>query len=637
LRIAWDTPLAPPWGGDPLLLGTVTVMIGAFVPDDTFYRVVIAEARGASAAETLYFAGGTEQIRVFEAWYQVGDVCPAGTGVDAGAFGDGVLTNADVRTCWYWSQGAAAPITGNPADGIPPADSDRFDAADSMPEDAMPAPGGDGVLGEEDVLLTFQRSLLPALHLPYERRRRPDNSRESRIGGGILGDGRGSVLPRIQALSRKITPDGVLYLPIELVVPDGLALTTLQFAFQVEGIGNSPWANQVSFEVNPELPPPKYSLDETTLSSVMVGWISDLPTPFTGTVRLGRLAVTPFFAGALGDAWTIHVLRPSGTDGGREQPLDGRDGILEIGEAMAPWSLPVAVTGTAPASLLFGQAVPAGDGFDSCCDLRAVPGNPDGAWFESPAGPLVTSIRALEHEMTWMFQVQATAQPVSISWSLPQEFPAGKYLTLYELDDNGSPVSGSEIDMSRNNALGPLHGDHRFAIRFAGSLRAFIDIRRGWNLAGLWLQPQNSAVEDVFSTAARFGGRGDGRETTPLFSGHVWRWGGRTYKPVHAIQAFAGFWLYALEDGLVASDGLPATELSLVLNKGWNLISPPGRMMLPTDNEAVFHVGYAWDTTTGGYVPCQALLRPGAGYWLGARAPCVIPLPGGSGREFSTR
>ena len=101
------------------------------------------------------------------------DLDSDGDTLDAGEFGNGLITNADIVQLFR------ASLLGPPV--RPPAGSDLFSAMDAAPDDAPPVCGGNGSIVNNDVVLCFRRSLLPAL--PRYTRTRDATTCRSALAG----------------------------------------------------------------------------------------------------------------------------------------------------------------------------------------------------------------------------------------------------------------------------------------------------------------------------------------------------------------------------------------------------------------------------------------------------------------------
>jgi hypothetical protein len=416
-----------------------------------------------------------------------------------------------------------------------------------------------------------------------------------------------------------------LRVPIELATDSGAEFSTLHVGILVTPVDASPQTEAVVFVPDAGLPVPQ--INQTgAAGTVLLAWLEDIEPGLTGAVALGHIELTIDQAAETGDRWLVSVVNPGAASRGEEISVEGVDGELLIGGDLPAWSVTVSVSGGVPDTVTFGQHADATDAFDPAYDQEAPATTGNAVWFAAPDGPLAVSIRAEEHEMTWFLQVRSeNREPVSLAWAVDGELPADKFLTLYEVESDGRPISGSEVNMLRRDSLGPLVGERTLALRFAGSLRSFIELHTGWNAVGLWVEPTDPAVETVFSTGAEYvpaGVRRTARVRAPLFAGRVWSWGGRAYRPLTEVHALDTVWLYALQDALLVVDGTPCPGGAVTFRRGWNLVTPPCCMSLP-QHKAIVPGCFRWNAETQAYVPCDTM-RPSRGHWLNADAPCTV-------------
>lgn len=138
-----------------------------------------------------------------------------------------------------------------------------------------------------------------------------------------------------------------------------------------------------------------------------------------------------------------------------------------------------------------------------------------------------------------------------------------------------------------------------------------LSIDDGWSLVSLPITPDDPSVEAVFGND---------------IAGPVWAWTGREYKPVTAVQAGVGYWVYGVSHGRhrgartvtgQIAAGMPAT-----LTPGWHLLGPvrsdaaatPLPVPLPT-NPAAAVTDPVWQYGAYGYEVLDEV-APGDAAWV---------------------
>jgi len=161
ILVGWLQPLSPTLTGNQVL-GTVSVPIPATAQagQDYTLRVLAPSATKDGVIDVPITPGPNGRLVVGRTILEC-DVAPVltdlngdGDTFDAGEFGDGRLTNADVVRIFRASL--------LPSEQPPPG-RDLFIAMEAAPADVPPACGGDGRIVNSDVVLCFRRSLLPSL------------------------------------------------------------------------------------------------------------------------------------------------------------------------------------------------------------------------------------------------------------------------------------------------------------------------------------------------------------------------------------------------------------------------------------------------------------------------------------------
>jgi len=208
-----------------------------------------------------------------------------------------------------------------------PADSDRFNAMDASPADEPPTCGGDGNVLNNDVVVCFRRSLLPAL--PRYERVRGRGMCVSTVSTCAPGAGTVAQAPTTAAalaVSRKVSavrPGGSVTLPVLLRLAPGARIATLQFAASVVAEGSAPvLAKAPKFKPAPGYPTPDLKIVEG--ERLLLGWLKPVPTLRRRRVQLGTLHFRVPETAGRGDGYTVTFNTPSGTSSaGDEVQLTG--------------------------------------------------------------------------------------------------------------------------------------------------------------------------------------------------------------------------------------------------------------------------------------------------------------------------
>ena len=123
-----------------------------------------------------------------------------------------------------------------------------------------------------------------------------------------------------------------------------------------------------------------------------------------------------------------------------------------------------------------------------------------------------------------------------------------------------------------------------------------------WNLIGLPLIVENPGVESIFP----------GSVENTLFSYND------GYTQQSELENGTGYWLRFIEDGYSVISGTLISEIPIVLNEGWNIISGINTVTHISDiqdPDAIIIQGTFYEFSYGGYSSSE-LIEPGKGYWV---------------------
>ncbi len=258
------------------------------------------------------------------------------------------------------------------------------------------------------------------------------------------------------------------------------------------------------------------------------------------------------------------------------------------------------------------------------------PPNAAGAYFDQLAMAYEKDYRPIADAADWLLVVQADAEnDITLTWTLPGDFPANKYLTLFEVnaipgrggerDTTWTPVGNTAINMVATTTMTVSAGETRaFGIRFADHLVADLGLKPGWNLVSLPFEPITPAVSAIFANGNPEQDRPtmrDGLRGT-INAGEVWGWSQGRYHVLSELHAGIGCWVYMDAAAVVMVPGLPPTLASLPLERGWNLVGVPAVFTVPADARLRGRC-WKWDAETLRYQPTGEM-TPFNGFWLNA-------------------
>jgi hypothetical protein len=345
--VGWLSPLSPRLVGTRTL-GVLTVPVPATAEVGQGYRLRIEEPSATSNGVTEVPLLGVEGMLTVEAPLLVCDVAPMGEDrnsdgdmVDAGEFGNGRLSNADVVAIF---RASLLP------EARPPLGSDQFMAMDAIPEDVPPMCGGDGRIVNNDVVQCFRRSLLPALP-NYERVRGgtctsrltgggapPVIVPQAALGGADEPAGTGEAVRTARPPAevtlrrpRRVRAGGTVRVPVRLGARRGVRVGTLQFAVRVAAVEGAPAAGE-GLRFVPARRGERPDVTVTEGSEVLVGWLQ--PRRSAGRRRTGLGAVEFELSSEVqeGDEYEVEVRAPSGVSvDGDEVSLGGDTLKLRVG------------------------------------------------------------------------------------------------------------------------------------------------------------------------------------------------------------------------------------------------------------------------------------------------------------------
>ncbi len=263
-----------------------------------------------------------------------------------------------------------------------------------------------------------------------------------------------------------------------------------------------------------------------------------------------------------------------------------------IYQVVQPWIVEIFKNDDVTSSIQFGVAGTALDGFDAANDTTGL--NTDDIFINNTDGPLSIDIRSIKDVHTWDLVIDATAGITSINWTGINAIPETHFLSLYEVDNSGNPISADVKNMGVENQLAvqPGAGSRFYKIRYAKDLSVGMVLKKGWNLVSFPIKPTESTVSQVFSKGISSGEN---------ISTAVWSVENEHYLKPTTIDVLKGYWVYAFADELIVLAGTPAVldsggNLLKDLNMGWNLYGPVKSFTLTNSLPAnIGSIIWTWD------------------------------------------
>lgn len=176
------------------------------------------------------------------------------------------------------------------------------------------------------------------------------------------------------------------------------------------------------------------------------------------------------------------------------------------------------------------------------------------------------------------------------------------------LRDNGIANVNRTLELTlqtpQNTTLRQNYSTHTLTI-VDDETYMLITLRSGWNLLALPRAPQITDPQLFFEGRIR---------------GQVWTYTGDHATVPQALATGVGYWVFGVTQDPDGDSFIAAIASQTVtwphLQRGWNLISPPGAC-LPPGAPALSTIWH-WDAAAGNWVALGAgeNLQPGVGYWI---------------------
>ena len=284
--------------------------------------------------------------------------------------------------------------------------------------------------------------------------------------------------------------------------------------------------------------------------------------------------------------------------------------------------------GTPQATVAFGSSDGASDAFSyTDGDRLAEPADNGGvgAWFVLPSGEdLACDVRGTPTDLdTWFLLLRVPGNvrgDCRLEWDLPLELPSGTRARLTPADDSWAPappgIGMSDVATSLLPNGVPGLATLRYLLTVQRVEMFNHHLQGGWNLIGMPLDLDGES----------------GSAFRAFLSSRLWAWDPTAgYVASTLLEPTRGYWAYALHECSPEAAGTAPLVNAVVLNEGWNLVSPNVDSPNP---ESVPGVQRCWrwvpegatyqtvprDSRNGNANSC----RRGVGYWVYATDDGVV-------------
>jgi len=149
------------------------------------------------------------------------------------------------------------------------------------------------------------------------------------------------------------------------------------------------------------------------------------------------------------------------------------------------------------------------------------------------------------------------------------------------------------------------------ALTVLGDVEQRLELKAGWNLVSLTVEPADGSVASVFQ----------GKNV-----GGVFGWWMANYAPVHTVEPGKGYWVYCENDATIVITGAAASARQITMTRGWNLIGPlPAYQVTPHRQIADLIMAWDADAAVQDYEQWNdPLYEAGRGYWVHAFSDVTI-------------
>jgi hypothetical protein len=222
---------------------------------------------------------------------------------------------------------------------------------------------------------------------------------------------------------------------------------------------------------------------------------------------------------------------------------------------------------------------------------------------------------------------------MTLTWD-PSDVPAPG-MALQEITADGTDLAGGVcVNMSATGEVTLGAGSTRY-FRIVGRLEFVLDLKKGWNLVSVPIEPENPDPDVVFASADREERGSNNPGHSVIYTGNVWEWDPEAQdidKDVMMIRALHGYWIHLTKAQQITVYGLPPATTVLRFVVGWNIVGPANAMDFPDLDELP---GPAWWLKGKGLGNPQydatLWLEPGLGYWILAEEPVDVDMGGRTG------
>jgi len=288
-------------------------------------------------------------------------------------------------------------------------------------------------------------------------------------------------------------------------------------------------------------------------------------------------------------------------------------------ERSGAWTVPLHVTlGESYSDVTFGVAENATRWFDEDYDDVIPPIPPLGVvsylWHpENPTSPIdqrkmSTSIISIGYPETWELRVI----PIGMSGETTISWDSTDIQAIPENNSVMLETPTGDVNMRIKDSYTwdvEEGGQYSFSIIVSPQAVISLELVTGWNMVSMQVTPFSPSVSFVLNEVSYF---------------QVVTWTGSGYIPVSTFEPGRGYWVLVLEDVIVEVRGMSLDQVSLTLNRGWNMVGGPNGVVDADETFPGFYQLVTWDGY--GYQVASSF-EPGKGYWALVFDEIQIQLP----------
>ncbi|MDQ0289312.1 MBG domain-containing protein [Oligosphaera ethanolica] len=221
-------------------------------------------------------------------------------------------------------------------------------------------------------------------------------------------------------------------------------------------------------------------------------------------------------------------------------------------------------------------------------------------------------------ESRWRLEISTpnASQIFALTWDVTAAEPTRKIYLQRLVNEQ---AVGFPVNMRDVSAFDVV-GNGVFEIAYAPAAETTLSLRRGWNFVGNSIMSEQSLADILSKSNTR---------ADDIF-GEIWLWRNGRNQLVTLDQALnpeCGYWIYCQEAFETAPIFGVEADGVIMLQPGWNLLSPPYDCTMPSADGII---PMAWQVGGDAFhmADANSALKAGKGYWLfvDAAAPITVKL-----------